>query len=79
MSNSLLTSGEKLYTLKELRRVAPVRRARHTYLRWITNGLKHPDTGVMVRLEHVRVGKYFHTSLEAVGRFLGAMTTDEAR
>jgi hypothetical protein len=44
-----------------------------TLLRWIVDGAKAPS-GARVRLEGLRIGNRWHTSLEALQRFADALT-----
>ena len=67
--------SENLIHLSDVpKRVPPGRGKRlhaSTVFRWIRNGVQAPS-GVRIRLEHVRIGKYLYTSSEALERFIAA-------
>lgn len=69
MQSLIIANREDVLSLRELIRVAPVKRTVHQYRRWIVQGLKTPS-GKTFHLEHVRIGRAFATSLPAVQRFL---------
>src|SRR5215831_15466946 len=69
---------EQLLSLPQAaRRLPPGRRGRPVtlscLLRWILSGVPSPD-GQRVRLEAVRLGGRWLTSVEALGRFAAALT-----
>jgi hypothetical protein len=70
--------SEDLITLAEaMKRIPPARRGRKTHLstlvRWITEGARAPD-GTRVRLEAVRVGARWMTTIPALQRFVERLT-----
>jgi hypothetical protein len=70
-------AGETLRSLAAAARELPSRTGGHahatTLWRWATAGVKSPR-GVRVRLERVRIGGTWYTSVEALQRFLAALT-----
>ena len=78
-------SQEQFYSLNQILKMGIIpagrsgRRAHFsTLLRWIKNGLKDPQ-GRRIRLEAVRVGGKWATSLEALERFFDALTPKETQ
>jgi hypothetical protein len=70
--------AETLITLAEAaRRLPPGRSGRHRssscVFRWLTHGLPGPD-GRLVRLEGVRIGRPWFTSVEAIARWAERLT-----
>lgn len=47
-----------------------------TVLRWVTKGIKVPGSGAVVRLEGIRMGGRWITSVEALERFAARTTPD---
>ena len=79
----MLKHHEQLHTLNQIikRRIIPPSRSGKrvhvsTLIRWIRQGLK-TSHGQRVRLEAVRVGGKWATSLEALDRFFHALTPKE--
>lgn len=75
---SLLTSGEKLFSPAAIAKLVPSHRdASHlnasTIFRWIVRGVRTP-AGEIVKLEAVKLGCFWRTSLEAVERFSVRLT-----
>jgi hypothetical protein len=76
---SLLTNGERLLSPAALAKQIPSHRerARHinaaTVFRWITRGVKTPG-GELIKLEAIKVGSFWRTSMEAAVRFFDALT-----
>jgi hypothetical protein len=73
-----LLNGERLYSFTAIAvKVPGYRDNSHanssTIIRWVTKGVKAPN-GRVIRLEAVRVGAAWKTSLEAVARFSAALT-----
>ncbi len=76
---SPLLNGEKLLSLSALAARLPGHRGKptvnpSTIFRWITRGVRTPD-GEVVRLEAVRLGTSWRTSLEAITRFSAKLTS----
>jgi len=70
--------GETLLSLNQAaRRLPPGRRNRHMsmscVLRWVLSGVHGPD-GERVKLEALRLGGRWLTSIEALGRFAERLT-----
>jgi hypothetical protein len=75
---SLLTSGEKLFSPAAIAARIPSHRDKAhvnsaTVFRWIVRGVKTPGGGV-IKLEAIKVGSFWRTSMEAVGRFSARLT-----
>lgn len=70
-NESLLGLAEAARRLPSFRRGRPVNPA--TIFRWIHDGIRLPD-GRIVRLEAVRLGGRWITSVEAMQRFAAAQT-----
>ncbi|VTR97815.1 : DUF1580 [Gemmata massiliana] len=73
-----LMNGERLFSFTTIAAQIPGYRANShvnssTVFRWVTKGVKTPDGG-LVRLEAVRLGTAWKTSLEAVARFSAKLT-----
>jgi hypothetical protein len=70
-------STEKLIPVSEAARIFPSdcgeRRHPSTVIRWALNGIIGPN-GDRVKLEHVRIGRGWFTSVEAMHRFSEALT-----
>jgi hypothetical protein len=70
-------AGETLRSFAAAARELPSRTGRHahatTLWRWATTGAKAPS-GVRVRLERVRIGSTWYTSVEALQRFFSALS-----
>jgi hypothetical protein len=70
-------AGEQLRSFAAAARELPSRTGGHahatTLWRWATAGAKSP-LGVRVRLERVRIGGTWYTSLESLQRFFAALT-----
>jgi hypothetical protein len=75
--------GEKLLSLNQAaRKLPPGRRDRPVslscVLRWVLDGAPAPD-GSRVKLEAVRLGGRWLTSIEALGRFADALTPRQSK
>jgi hypothetical protein len=73
MATATLLEGERLLSLPKAAARFPGHRGgeqlhHSTLFRWVTSGVK-ATTGEMVRLEAIRLGRRWVTSLEAIGRF----------
>ncbi|QJW93151.1 hypothetical protein [Frigoriglobus tundricola] len=76
---SLLTSGEKLFSPAAIAKQIPSHRDKAhlngaTVFRWIVRGVKTAN-GDVIRLEAVKLGSFWRTSLEAVERFSSKLTS----
>jgi hypothetical protein len=70
-NENILSLAEAASRLPSFRRGRPVTAS--CVLRWVLDGVKTPG-GKKVRLEAVRVGRRWLTSLEAMDRFAAAQT-----
>jgi hypothetical protein len=72
-----LTDESPISLAAACRLIPPARRGKKTHLstllRWIHRGARAPS-GEMVRLEGVRLGGRWHTSMPAIQRFAEALT-----
>lgn len=60
------TAKEKLITIKDARKLFPVRPSLSTVFRWLNKGTRG------VKLESVRIGGRRYTTAEAIDRFIDA-------
>ncbi len=75
---SLLTSGEKLFSPAAIAKLVPSHRDKahvnaSTVFRWIVRGVKTAG-GEVIKLEAIKVGSFWRTSLEAIDRFSKKLT-----
>ena len=67
---------EETMPLKTLQPRLPVRRTMQTLYNWCKIGVRHPDTGQLIRMESLMEGGERHSSVEAYLRFSAKLSDD---